>query len=436
MCQAWYIYCNRIYTVIKVFMNKEQLEYVRTQLGNGVPPDDLRAVMHEAGYDDEVINDLFAAVQKEKSVSAGQKDNADVPHNEVSTNHIVQLPSFNEFIQKAWAPSFQLFQVAFIGVVGWSVATAALLTFSDDYIVQSLSGWMAALTGLISLYLSAVIVAVILRTDCVSVSDGLKWANKNFASIWWLAILMFLVQTTGLMLLLIPGVVIIAYIALSYPVRVAEGKRGIQAMVRSTALVHGHWWSVFGRLVLLGLTFIPLLIIAFITSTLMSTSFNLDAESVWVDVPFWIVNAIVLTIYSNAISILYTHLVAGRGNSIEGSRSVRVLYIVFAVMAPVIWLVPTVILSSLNDARDSGQRATDLLMLNNGRMLAVLYYNENDLSFDGLCATLPLEVDCEATTDAYRLSLPLGSGEIACIDSVENELVTVTSVPSGSPQCR
>ncbi len=64
-----------------------------------------------------------------------------------------------------------------------------------------------------------------------------------------------IVTFVGLILLIIPGIIVGVYLAFVSYIFVAEEKRGLEVLRRSRDLVRGHFWQVFGRMLLLGLLF-------------------------------------------------------------------------------------------------------------------------------------------------------------------------------------
>ena len=83
--------------------------------------------------------------------------------------------------------------------------------------------------------------------------DGWRWAYTHFWSIIWIGILTSLVAATGFVLLIIPAIIFGIYLTFTYYALVNENRRGMAAMVRSAQLVHGNWWGVLGRMLLVGL---------------------------------------------------------------------------------------------------------------------------------------------------------------------------------------
>ena len=112
------------------------------------------------------------------------------------------------------------------------------------------------------------------------------------------------------------------------------------------------------------------------------------------------------------------------------------------VVIAIIGILASVVLASLNSARDKGEDAAVKANLNNARAQAALYYDNSDNSYDGVCTDLAQfgvadGTTCEDSADAWVAALNLTEGYY-CVDSA-GAAVTVASgtVPTitGSESC-
>jgi hypothetical protein len=113
-----------------------------------------------------------------------------------------------------------------------------------------LAALVAAAIGVIT---TAILQAAILRGaaqatigDPVDVSGSYRWGLHRFGSVLLVSILVGLVVAVGFILLIIPGIIFLVFLSVSVPALVVEGRRGRDAMRRSWNLVSGHFWHVFG----------------------------------------------------------------------------------------------------------------------------------------------------------------------------------------------
>lgn len=100
---------------------------------------------------------------------------------------------------------------------------------------------------------------------------SLSAALERWRSLLWLATVPSALIGAGLLLGVVPGLWLYASWALAVPVFLDEGERGASALRRSVRLVRGHWWRVFGLLVLTRfITFVFGLIVDSVLALLVS----------------------------------------------------------------------------------------------------------------------------------------------------------------------
>lgn len=107
------------------------------------------------------------------------------------------------------------------------------------------------------------------------------------------------------------------------------------------------------------------------------------------------------------------------------------------VVIAIIGILASVVLASLNTARDKGEDAAARSSLNNARAQSELYYDDNGRSYDGVCLAsqtaspggiLDLMTgaeaavgagssDCADTAGAWGAEVLLNSGDFYCVDS-------------------
>lgn len=430
-------------------MTQEQIDYIRKQIESGVSVETLKTTLRSAGYGDQLIEELLNVVNEVPYSNLDAIQDTDYKNQQAITT-TKTLPSHWEFIKMSLSLRFDLLLLAVVGLVGWAIFGAILVTFSSgnnillpfsNDVLLSFGNLVVSATGLISLYLFFAAMATLLRQDCSTAYDGLKWANRNFLSLLWIAVLMTLVQFTGFTLFILPGVAISGYVILAYPVRIAEEQKGFQALVRSTALVNGYWWSVISRLLSLTLTvFLPVFLILLSITILLDTFFGTLLESPWFAVIINLLLSISLIINAHALSILYKYLLIINGASSVNKASVRWLYIICALLLPAIILFLTSFLSSSDRSTDSREAALDYgserELLLESRLEVEFYSISNGDSYEGACTIVNPEIDCVAESDSYRLSMQRLDGRFECIDNIIDVLVTLDSILINSLRCQ
>jgi prepilin-type N-terminal cleavage/methylation domain-containing protein len=106
------------------------------------------------------------------------------------------------------------------------------------------------------------------------------------------------------------------------------------------------------------------------------------------------------------------------------------------VVIAIIGILASVVLASLNSARDKGEDAAIQSSLNNARAQAALYYTDNSRSYLGVCAASQsatpggiadllagaigggaAAADCDDDADGWAAEKELNSGRFYCVDS-------------------
>ncbi|MCA9359849.1 hypothetical protein KC850_02300 [Candidatus Kaiserbacteria bacterium] len=82
----------------------------------------------------------------------------------------------------------------------------------------------------------------------VSFQEALVFARKNILSFFWLNIVSSLVIIGGYVLLIIPGIILSVYIIFSQFTFSIEGRRGVDALLRSRNLVKNNWWTIVKKI--------------------------------------------------------------------------------------------------------------------------------------------------------------------------------------------
>jgi hypothetical protein len=84
----------------------------------------------------------------------------------------------------------------------------------------------------------------------VGVGPTYRFAVTKIHSILWISLLTFLAGLVGFVLLVIPLFLVLVRMSFGSTVLVVEGKKGTKALGRSWRLAKGHFWRLFGALIL------------------------------------------------------------------------------------------------------------------------------------------------------------------------------------------
>ncbi len=104
--------------------------------------------------------------------------------------------------------------------------------------------------------------------------------GEGFSKAWplfWVMILFHAITTTGFILFIVPGIILSVYLLFA-PFTIYDTRfRGINAIAASYRYVKGRWWSVFIRLVLMGLVTIAVAVVSQMI-LMPSGNFNITAS--------------------------------------------------------------------------------------------------------------------------------------------------------------
>lgn len=98
---------------------------------------------------------------------------------------------------------------------------------------------------------SAIMAAAVL--DEVGVLEAMRVGYRRMWSVAWVLFLVSAILMAGTVALVFPAILFGVWFAFGVVVLFAEERRGLDALFASRAYVRGHWWAVFGRLLLIGL---------------------------------------------------------------------------------------------------------------------------------------------------------------------------------------
>jgi len=146
----------------------------------------------------------------------------------------------------------------------WAASAASLVAVLAGLLMFSL------LTGAITRAVAAEVAG-----QDPSLEQSYRFGFHRLGSVLLVSVLVGLAVVAGLIVFIIPGIYIGFRLAASAQALVVEGRRPTQAMGRSWALVGGHWWHVFGTLVVAGL--LTGIVNAVITSPFNSMSWFVQA---------------------------------------------------------------------------------------------------------------------------------------------------------------
>jgi hypothetical protein len=170
---------------------------------------------------------------------------------------------------------------------------------------------------------------------------GVRWMWRNFWSFLWVAALSSMVILTGIVLLIIPGIILGVYLYFAQLARMHHGMRGMEALRYSTYLVKENWWGVFGRTV--GIMVLYVIVIGVLTG-IFTAVFSEDVS----DIVMSIISAFGTVFLLRVMSRLYHALAEQKTGFVAGAApSPAGLYVPFAWIGAVLSVVLPIILLML-----------------------------------------------------------------------------------------
>lgn len=186
-----------------------------------------------------------------------------VPH--ASMSRATRLLSVGELFSAAW----KSYKQRWLMLIGIMLATVVAVIVPPMLVALGLGGVAkGSFTGMVAMFMlmglavlasmglacwggAAVLSAAL--DEALGFRDSFNYANSCWLSLAWASSLYSFIVGGASMLFLIPGILTgIWFFACSYLV-VAEKSRGMEALLKSKALVDGRFWPVLGRLLLIGL---------------------------------------------------------------------------------------------------------------------------------------------------------------------------------------
>jgi hypothetical protein len=143
----------------------------------------------------------------------------------------------------------------------------------------------------------------------LSIGRLLRSVSPVFAQVLWTALLVGVGVGLG-SLLIIPGLVLFTFWAVSVPVVVCEVRTAPEAISRSTQLVRGQAWRVFSVLI------VTVLILALASEGLARAAHALSATGVAAAIGSLAANAITAPLLALASAVLYLELLQLKGEQL------------------------------------------------------------------------------------------------------------------------
>lgn len=243
-------------------MSPELIAAIRERIAAGHEKESIKTSVLAMGYVVEVFEAAYVLAQNDLTrITVGA-----IP-TPVSMKR--ELPSVLTLIADSF--EFAKSRIDMVALVAVPLMLLTLFTTVStwNYNQLALSGLfsglaiVSALVYIVNLTALLYIVTHKNRAEVVTLSESFSWTKRNIFSLFWVYLLTILAVFGGFLFFFIPGIILLVSLYLAQYVFAVEGKRGMEALLKSRALIHGRWWSVARKIA--GLSFYYLLFIIFVT---------------------------------------------------------------------------------------------------------------------------------------------------------------------------
>ena len=313
------------------------------------------------------------------------------------------------------------------GTIGGYPVTAALIIASV----------VAALTYVALLM---VILMRVVKQD-IPLTSKTAWTfiKQHFLSLCVIYLFSGLMILGGMTLFLLPGLAVMISITFAQYVYIHEGKRGLSALLESSALVRGRFWHLVHKiLAFIFLSFLPMLgltiVFAIIEGIYTSTSTTVINEAL-----LQFVAAALTVINLHAMNSVYVSL-KKHDLQLPGKLFPKVRYI-FMIILGVAMIILLSLAYAFTESINSFFEELPVIETASGvqeqvsatSLLATRYFLDTNQSYAGVCESLKNsvtegeDVQCNDSGEAWALTATDADGTLWCAD--KNTLAKQIQIP-------
>jgi len=437
-------------------INQQLLDYIRGQVQRGQNKEAIKQELLKAGWQ---VGDIEEAL---KVVNSAQPPNASVTSSSAQEEALIPsiLPGVGDLLKR----TFSVYKArlgTFVGIMILPLIVAVLgilllipLVFISDpggnffTAISLVIIWALAMVIIGFWAQIALIFAIRDREEKIGITESFKKSWHKIISFAWVSFLAGFITLGGSMLFIIPGIIFSIWFAFSVYVLISEDLRGMNALFRSKQLVVGYWWKVLWKFFLLGIALlVPYILIYIILAFALSANLA--------DLVVRVLSALVITPFASVFTfLLYEDLKRQKAQVAfePPKKGTKIKYILVGIIG--FLLIPAILISivllSLDKAKESAQEASIMAMMNQLRPAMELYWMENDTYSGADCSLTKLAPVCssikaytgemptiESSAEAYCFYVKLQSGEYICFSSIASFLDynKTTIFPGGPGYC-
>lgn len=417
-------------------ISQELQGYVQKKLDEGASREEISQALLGAGWDREDVDEVFSLIETGEDVvpmqvpkkTSGSENTESVAFDGAGTSLGKAFAEYGGRFATLSGIMLVAYVLQIIVAVGLivkpliQVSTAVLMaTTGMSVIIFAVSFWSQI----------AVMYSVHHKT---SVGDSFGKAASLLFSYFWIALLVGLSVFLGIIFFIIPGIILSVWFSFALYVLIVEGKKGTNALRASREYVRGHFWIILwkliaGTFVIAGLALllsVGLGLVVWLVMVAMGMSVFLYGDTAMQAVQ-GLVHVITAPIGAAYLYHVYMNLrdVKESGGVVAYSKGKYVAFVLLGVFGlviiPILILV-SIVLASLNDAREIGSDAAIKANINNARATAALYYDNYNNTYEGVCN------ESEGISSAVESAESSGSKQVVCNDAPSSWAVSAQIV--------
>lgn len=399
-------------------MTEELIEAIRLRIAAGQPKDEIIQAVLAMGHSKEVADAAYVLAT----------------HDVATTKDAPLRFSARALFSQGWQFVKKHPRLTLVSAI--PLIIEVFLTAARNNEFGTIEGYPIAAALIIASVIAALIYVVLLMVilmrvtkpdTALSFTTALAFIKQHFLSLCVIYFFSGLMILGGLALLLLPGLAVMISITFAQYVYVHEGKRGLSALLASSALVRGRFWHLVNKIIaFIFLSFLPMLGLT-IVFAIIEGIYESSVTSVISEALLQFVAAALTVINLHAMNSVYLRL---KDNNLDlpGTLFPKARYI-FMLIAGVV----TVALIGLAVAfSESLEFLNELPVIETASgvqeqvsataLLADRYFADNNQSYTGVCESLKNsvteadEVFCNDSGEAWALSAVGDDGTLWCAD--------------------
>ncbi len=406
-------------------MSPELIAAIKERIAAGQSREEIEIEVIAMGHSKEVFTAAYTLALHDNSVGAQVEGT---------------LPSVTKLFSDGWSAALTRLDLTLFLAIPLLISTGASFWFNydstgPDLPPLSLSFIFAAVGAAYLVVLMYALFSITRQKEEESTPQrALAWVIKHFLPLVLIYVLSGLAIVGGFIFFFIPGLVVLVMVTFAQFVYVAEGKRGMAALLGSRALVSGRFFTVAGKI--LGFALLSLLPAVFLgIVTGMATLALGEGKYVLLVSEFFmqVFSAFLTVVNLFAMFVLYQAL-ATRSPEGEVSSFTKIRY--WSLVALALSFITILILMSLlykdtftwiektESAIELPSSGTTIPAEFSGvQAAAEEFHTNNSSSYTGVCAILsPLAesagaVVCNESEQAWALMVTDDAGESFCTDT-------------------